>query len=111
LPRKGKAGWCSPEGWSGGGASSKNQRWTASSDGVGGRMVLLRVEGGVEALRRCGFTEEKEMRGGALDSRYAEAKRGEGREWGGGHAAAWRRKGGGSGTIGGGGATAAGAQA
>jgi hypothetical protein len=47
-------------------------------------MVLLRVEGGVEALRRCGFTEEKEMRGGALDSRYAEAKRGEGREWGGG---------------------------
>jgi hypothetical protein len=36
----------------------------------------------VEALRRCGFAGEEEMRGGALNSCYVEAEREEGREWG-----------------------------
>jgi hypothetical protein len=60
----------------------ENLRWMAGSSGVGGRMVLQRDEGGVEALRWRGFTGEEEMRGGALNSCYAEAEREEGREWG-----------------------------
>jgi hypothetical protein len=45
-------------------------------------MVLRRDEGRVEPLRRCGFAWEEEMHVGALGSRYAEAEREEGREWG-----------------------------
>jgi hypothetical protein len=93
LPRKGTWGWCSSEGWSGGGASAENRWWTVGSSGAGGRMVLRRDEGGVEALRQCRFTEEKEMCGGALSSCYVDAERGEGRKWVPRCAAAWRRKG------------------
>jgi hypothetical protein len=45
-------------------------------------MVLRRDEGRVEPLRRRGLAGEEEMHVGALGSRYAEAEREEGREWG-----------------------------
>jgi hypothetical protein len=90
-------GWCTLEGWSGGGASVENRWWTVGFGGTGRRMVLQRVKGGVEVHMWCGFMEEKEMHGGVLSSRYAEAERGEGREWGPRRVAAWKRKGGGGG--------------
>jgi hypothetical protein len=64
-------GWCSLEGWSGGSVSVENQQWTADFSSAGGLMVLQRDKGGVDALRRCRFMEEKQLHGVALVNHYA----------------------------------------
>jgi hypothetical protein len=64
-------GWCSLEGWNGGDVSVESRQWMAYFGSAGGLMVLQRDKGGVEALRRCRFMEEKQLHGVALVNHYA----------------------------------------